>query len=94
MGIRLNNICHVLTNKISCYSTPMVLPGMSDGRCFTSYATSCDFNKKLMTTNNVEPNAYKVYLQNNATKLMQTTLNDQQLIAEVEKNLCVDLRST
>jgi len=47
-----------------------------------------------MTTNNVEPNAYKVYLQNNATKLMQTTLNDQQLIAEVEKNLCVDLRST
>jgi hypothetical protein len=72
----------------------MVLPGMSDGRCFTSYATSCDFNKKLMTTNNVEPNAYKVYLQNNATKLMQTTLNDQQLIAEVEKNLCVDLRST
>jgi hypothetical protein len=72
----------------------MVLPGMSDGRCFTSYATSCDFNTRIMKTNEVEPNNYKTYLQNNATDLMKTHLNDQHKVAEVEKNLCIDLRRT
>lgn len=72
----------------------MVLPGMSDGRCFTSYQTSCDFNRNLMNENKVEPNQYKSYLQQNATSIMKTTLNNQQQLSDLEKNLCIDLRNT
>ena len=72
----------------------MVLPGMSDGRCFTSYQTSCDFNRNLMNENKVEPSQYKSYLQQNATSIMKTTLNNQQQLSDLEKNLCIDLRNT
>lgn len=72
----------------------MVLPGMSDGRCFTNYASACDYNQQVMKSNNVAPAEYKTYIQNNATELMKNMTLQQSSMATNEKSLCVDLRPT
>lgn len=70
----------------------MVLPGMSDGRCFTSYVSACDYNQSVMQMNNVSPTDYKSFIQNNAVDLMKKLSNQQSSVAEREQTLCVDLR--
>ena len=50
----------------------MVSPGMSDGRMFTEYTSSCQLNKTLMrsyakSTNN----EYRSHLQTNAVTIMK-----------------------
>mgnify|MGYP006892690560 CR=1 FL=1 len=54
----------------------MVLPGMSDGRAFTSYVSNCEKNQQLMRQVNImDNNAYRKYLQDNAEVIMKTHLN-------------------
>lgn len=72
----------------------MVLPGMSDGRCFTSYASACDYNQALMKSNNLSASEYKAYIQHNATDIMKKLTDQQSALASSEKTLCIDLRST
>ena len=69
----------------------MVLPGMSDGRAFTSYESSCVFNKATMEQKGLNSNEYRQYLQSNAVQLMTNTLNVQgNIIAnESENTRCV-----
>lgn len=50
----------------------MVSPGMSDGRMFTEYASSCQLNKSLMQSYAKETsNEYRSYLQKNAVSIMK-----------------------
>lgn len=52
----------------------MVLPGMSDGRAFTSYVSACEQNQRLMRqTNIMDNNTYRKYLQDNAEVMMRKT---------------------
>lgn len=52
----------------------MVLPGMSDGRAFTSYVSNCEQNQRLMRQTNItDNNAYRKYLQDNAETIMSKT---------------------
>lgn len=69
----------------------MVLPGMSDGRAFTSYESSCVFNKATMEKKGLNSNEYRQYLQNNAVQLMTNTLNVQSNIISYdnENTRCV-----
>jgi hypothetical protein len=49
----------------------MVLPGMSDGRQFTSYISNCKLNSEWMSqVNALDNNSYRKYLQDNAEKMM------------------------
>jgi len=63
----------------------MVLPGMSDGRCFTNYMSNCQFNSGLMAAVDkpFDNNGFRQYLQTNATELMKT-------YADVCSNNCED----
>ena len=50
----------------------MVRPGMSDGRQFTSYSSSCqDNNEKRKSMSSAE---YRKFLQENGSKIMQQNL--------------------
>jgi hypothetical protein len=69
----------------------MVLPGMSDGRCMTTYISSCNLNTNLMKTNNLNNNQYRKYLQENATKLMENTVNICKQSVTNECVYCIDL---
>jgi len=52
----------------------MVLPGMSDGRAFTSYVSNCEQNQRLMRQTNItDNNTYRKYLQDNADVIMNKT---------------------
>lgn len=62
----------------------MVVPGMSDGRAFTSYESSCVLNKEIMDHKNLTPAEYRKYLQDNAVQLIQSTLNIQSNLASYE----------
>ena len=68
----------------------MVLPGMSDGRAFTSYESSCVMNKSTMESKKLNSSEYRHYLQNNAVKIMTNTLNMQGNIvsSEIRHNRC------
>jgi hypothetical protein len=51
----------------------MVLPGMSDGRAFTSYKSDCQYNHELMKNIHVhDNNMYRKYLQDNAETILNT----------------------
>lgn len=69
----------------------MVVPGMSDGRCFTSYVSNCQYNANLMNTIDVkDSNEYRKYLQNNTDYIMkvyktQSNLNAGDCIQKPEK---------
>lgn len=50
----------------------MVRPGMSDGRAFTSYVSSCQMNMFNMNQLNLtDNNEYRQYLQDNAELVMK-----------------------
>ena len=50
----------------------MVRPGMSDGRCFTSYEQNCQKNAVTMIKHQIpDNNSYRKFLQENAAALMQ-----------------------
>ena len=54
----------------------MTLPGMSDGRCFTSYISSCQLNENIKTKNTKERNNdYRMFLQENAEQIMSDFKN-------------------
>ena len=49
----------------------MVLPGMSDGRVFTSYKPNCESNEHMKKIYNIKNNnEYRMFLQKNAEKLL------------------------
>lgn len=51
----------------------MVLPGMSDGRVFTSYVSNCQYNNELIRQQNLKDNnAYRKYLQDNAETIINS----------------------
>lgn len=51
----------------------MVLPGMSDGRAFTSYVSNCQYNNELIRQQNLKDNnAYRKYLQDNAEIILNS----------------------
>jgi len=51
----------------------MVLPGMSDGRAFTSYVSNCQYNNELIRQQNIQDsNAYRKYLQDNADVILNS----------------------
>ena len=41
----------------------MVLGGMSDGRMFTDYRSSCTINNEIKKENNLNDNTYRKFLQ-------------------------------
>lgn len=46
-------------------------PGMSDGRAFTDYSSSCQMNNIIQTKNKIKDDAsYREFLQKNASKIM------------------------
>jgi len=48
-----------------------MIPGMQDGRCFTSYLPNCQLNENIMSLNNISNNiSYKDFLQSNADVIM------------------------
>lgn len=50
----------------------MVSPGMSDGRMFTEYTSSCQLNKSLMRSYaKMTNNDYRSHLQTNAVTIMK-----------------------
>ena len=65
----------------------MVVPGMSDGRAFTSYEMDCVQNNNMMSANRLSPENYRAYLQNNALTLMKNTLHAQDFSASHEISL-------
>ena len=69
----------------------MVLPGMSDGRCFTSYMSNCELNKRIMETSNTSNNEFRAYLQQNAESLMKNTTKVCSDTVDKECSYCIDL---
>lgn len=50
----------------------MTLPGMSDGRCFTSIIPNCQLNENLKKKFNItSDNEYRIYLQENADDIIR-----------------------
>lgn len=49
----------------------MTLPGMSDGRCFTSFIPNCQMNEFFKNKySSASNNDYRQYLQENAINIM------------------------
>jgi hypothetical protein len=47
-------------------------PGMSDGRAFTDYTSSCQMNNSIQSKHNIKNDAsYRQFLQKNASEIMQ-----------------------
>lgn len=47
-------------------------PGMSDGRLFTDWNSSCQMNDRIQQEHNISSDAeYRFFLQKNATSVMQ-----------------------
>ena len=61
-------------------------PGMSDGRCFTTYIPTCELNSNLQNRFEINNNTeYRTFLQNNSEKLR----NDfRKVCLEKEDKLC------
>ena len=54
----------------------MTLPGMSDGRCLTSFITNCQLNNNIKSRNKLKTNnEYREFLQTNAEQLMSDFKN-------------------
>tara|TARA_Y100000816_G_C26062804_1_gene558250 strand:+ start:945 stop:1178 length:234 start_codon:yes stop_codon:yes gene_type:complete len=75
----------------------MTLPGMSDGRCFTSFISSCKLNENIKRSVNVSNNnSYRQFLQDNADVIMsdfETICNkESQSECFMCKNIANDLR--
>ena len=69
----------------------MTLPGMSDGRCFTSHLSNCQLNENLKSsfkTNN--NNTYRLYLQDNAQSIQEKFKNVCEMQTNNECSLCWD----
>lgn len=50
----------------------MTRPGMSDGRCFTSYMPNCELNTQIKSLNKIDNNSeYRSFLQQNADQFMK-----------------------
>ena len=64
---------------------------MSDGRCFTTYISSCQLNSDLMKQNNMNNNTFRKYLQDNALELMKNTEKVCENGVKKECNYCIDL---
>lgn len=92
MDIQFDNFCHVWFEFFFVVNTLyMVLPGMSDGRCFTSYIPNCELNKRLMQTSNTSNNEYRSYLQTNAETLIKNTNKICASAVDKECEYCIDL---
>ena len=53
-------------------STIMVLPGMSDGRLFTTYVSACNLNDNMKKTLQLNTNSqYTEHLQKHADELLK-----------------------
>jgi hypothetical protein len=49
----------------------MVSPGMSDGRCFTTYTANCLYNANIMNKLKLtDNNMYRKYLQENTSEIL------------------------
>jgi hypothetical protein len=47
-------------------------PGMSDGRCFTTYLPNAQMDANIQESNSISSNhAYRTFLQTNAVKFME-----------------------
>ena len=69
----------------------MVLPGMHDGRCFTTYVSACELNTRLMKAKNMDSNEFRQYLQTNADELMKNTTQICNQAVRSECKYCIDL---
>jgi hypothetical protein len=69
----------------------MVLPGMHDGRCFTTYISACEVNARLMKQKNMNSNAFRKYLQENAEELMKSTNKICTQSVSNECKYCIDI---
>lgn len=69
----------------------MVLPGMHDGRCFTTYLSACEVNSRLMNQTQMDSNQFRKYLQDNAVQLMKTTNDVCTSSVQNECKYCIDL---
>lgn len=50
----------------------MTLPGMSDGRCFTSFISNCQLNENIKSRNQLNGNnEYRKFLQENTEQLLK-----------------------
>lgn len=59
---------------------------MSDGRIFTDYKASCIVNENLRNKNNLETSdQYRLFLINNAKKIMKTNKKFYEHMASCEK---------
>jgi hypothetical protein len=53
-------------------------PGMSDGRAFTDYTSSCQMNNSIQSKNNIkDDSSYREFLQKNASEIMQMKQKQQ-----------------
>ena len=67
----------------------MVLPGMSDGRCFTSVISNCQLNENLKKNfKSKTNNDYRLFLQKNANSIMKEMKNLCKKNAKNECDIC------
>lgn len=70
----------------------MTRPGMSDGRCFTSYTSNCELNKKMMREDNItNNNDYRRFLQENADSIIKKQSEICVTNAYKECKNCLDI---
>uniref|UniRef100_A0A6C0F5H0 Uncharacterized protein n=1 Tax=viral metagenome TaxID=1070528 RepID=A0A6C0F5H0_9ZZZZ len=64
----------------------MVRPGMTDGRCFTSYISNCQLNDIIKKNNDiVNDSNYRMFLQQNGKTLSDTMF---ETCSSDENKLC------
>ena len=72
----------------------MTLPGMSDGRCFTSFISNCQLNENIRVKNNkMSNNEYRMFLQENAEQIMSDFKNICGNEATKESFACWGIKS-
>ena len=59
----------------------MVLPGMSDGRAFTSYVSNCTVEKDISDTRGLSSSEYRRFLQDNAVQLIENSTLDMNYLS-------------
>ena len=69
----------------------MTRPGMSDGRCFTSYSSNCELNRKMMKQHNItNNNEYRRFLQENGDSIIREQSKVCVTNANKECKYCLD----